>query len=65
MSIVDSANTTAAVVERYLQDHDATGIDCDGSLQLLATDGARRFARVGGSFLATPLQAEDIELVDL
>jgi hypothetical protein len=34
-------------------------------MQLLATDGATRFARVGGAFLGDALVASDIELVDL
>jgi glutamate racemase len=63
--IVDSADTTAAVVERYLTENNTERAAGSGALQLLATDGVRRFARVGGSFLGTELVAEDIELVDL
>jgi glutamate racemase len=37
----------------------------DGSLRLLATDGAERFARVGATFLGRTLAARDIEIVDL
>lgn len=65
VSIVDSAATTAVQVERLL---DAGGLRTDkpaGSLRLLATDGARRFARVGGMFLGEALSADDIELTDL
>jgi len=65
VSIVDSADTTAAVVEQYLLDNNAARDAGPGSLHLLATDGVRRFARVGGSFLGTELAANDIELVDL
>ena len=36
-----------------------------GRLKLMATDGASRFARVGGRFIGEDLEAEDIELVDL
>ena len=36
-----------------------------GSLVLMATDGATRFARVGGQFLGQPLTAQDVQLVDL
>jgi hypothetical protein len=36
-----------------------------GMLQLLATDGVERFARVGARFLDMPLTAHDVELVDL
>jgi hypothetical protein len=32
---------------------------------LLATDGARRFARVGGTFLGSNLSPDDVRLVDL
>ncbi len=65
ISIVDSAVTTAAVVEHYLQENNAARDAGPGTLNLLATDGARRFARVGGSFLGTSLEAGDIEVVDL
>ena len=66
VSIVDSAGTTAAVVRATME---AAGTlresDDPGALRLLATDGARRFARVGGLFLGTSLSHEDVELVDL
>ncbi|NNF48312.1 MAG: glutamate racemase [Woeseiaceae bacterium] len=66
VGIVDSAGTTAAVVRATM---DAAGTrrasDDPGTLRLLATDGARRFARVGGRFLGQDLRHEDVELVDL
>ncbi len=66
VTVVDSANTTAAVVQEILE---ANGDlhDCGrrGRLELLATDGITRFARVGGQFLGEPLTAEDVQLVDL
>ena len=65
VTIVDSASTTAEVVRQFLQDHALARYGSDGTLQLLATDGARRFARVGGAFLDKQLQADDIELIDL
>ena len=65
IAIVDSAVTTAVVVETYVRNQDMASISRQGSLKVLATDGARRFARVGGSFLGTPLSVDDIELVDL
>jgi len=65
IAVVDSAMTTAVVVESYLRDRGIANAGGQGSLKLLATDGARRFARVGGSFLGTPLSVDDIELVDL
>ena len=64
--IVDSASTTASVVSEALQ---TAGIrrqsDDAGILRFLATDGATRFARVGGLFLGEPLSYRDVEIVDL
>lgn len=66
VSIVDSAGTTATVVaERLLAEGLTRTHAGSGNLQLLATDGARRFARVGGVFLGTALSADDVEIVDL
>lgn len=65
ISVVDSAVTTAAVVADFLHANNTARDAGPGSLKLLATDGARRFARVGGAFLGMPLQANDIEVVDL
>jgi glutamate racemase len=66
LSITDSAITTAAVVAAELRrsrlERQETG---PARLGFLATDGARRFARVGGAFLGRALEARDIELVDL
>ena len=64
--IVDSASTTAAVAAAMLKEHDLLNDQQgQGRLQLLATDGASRFARVGGRFIGEDLDAGDIELVDL
>jgi glutamate racemase len=66
IAIVDSAGTTAAVVEALLVDSNLLApAGTEGSLRLLATDGAQRFARVGGMFLGSALSAGDIELTDL
>ncbi len=66
ITVVDSAQTTAVAVRELL---DTTGLRCaDGEpvrLNLLATDDAERFARVGARFLQTPLRPEHVELVDL
>jgi len=66
VTIVDSASTTAGAVHAALQ---AQGMmrhnDSQGTLRLLATDGATRFARVGGQFLGHDLTYSDVELVDL
>ncbi len=65
-AIVDSANTTAAAARELLARLGlARDDDTDGSLELLATDGATRFARVGGQFLGKDLTWKDIEVVDL
>lgn len=65
-TIVDSASTTASAAAAMLAD---LGIASErktaGRLSLLATDGATRFARVGGRFLGEDLDAADITLVDL
>lgn len=64
--IIDSAGTTAAAVghllrERRLSREAGQG----GRVELLATDGAARFARVGGGFLGQDVAATDVRLVDL
>lgn len=66
VAIVDSAETTATATSRMLE---AASLFNDqsaaGTLDLMATDGRTRFARVGGWFLGTELAATDIVLVDL
>ncbi len=65
-AIVDSAGTTAAVAAYELADVDLLNEQTEsGVLTLLATDGATRFARVGGQFLGTDLSPDDIRIVDL
>jgi glutamate racemase len=64
--IVDSASTTAAVAARLLAENRLLNEQTKtGELRLLATDGATRFARVGGRFLGEDLSVENIELIDL
>ncbi len=64
--IVDSASTTAGVAAAMLAEHDLLNDrQGPGELRLMATDGASRFARVGGRFIGEDLDADDIELVDL
>ena len=66
VSIVDSASTTAAAVSHLLARLSLENDQLEfGALQLLATDGVTRFARVGGQFLGHDLSADDITLVDL
>lgn len=66
IKITDSAGTTADAVGRWL---DLSGLArvgaTAGKIELLATDGVTRFARVGGAFLGESLAPADIELVDL
>ncbi len=64
-SVVDSAGTTAEAVQDALTGLGLCRTGQGGSLRLLATDGATRFARVGGRFLGHDLETKDIELVDL
>lgn len=64
--LVDSASTTAVVVGNTLRSGGRLReSDEAGGLRFLATDGATRFARVGGQFLGQPLSYTDVELVDL
>lgn len=65
--IVDSAATTASEVRALL----AAGgllrpaVAAAPALRFLATDAVSRFAAVGGRFLGTPIEAADVELIDL
>jgi glutamate racemase len=66
VAIVDSASTTAAAASEMLDSLSLANDQGDaGSLRLLATDGATRFARVGGQFLGKELSAGDVTIVDL
>ncbi|MEE4186342.1 MAG: glutamate racemase [Gammaproteobacteria bacterium] len=64
--IIDSATTTAAAVVAALTATNALNTDsAAGSLRLVATDGAARFARLGSAFLGATFAEHDIELVDI
>jgi glutamate racemase len=67
VTIVDSAATTAAALAGTLAARGlARAADAEGgTLTLLATDGAERFARVGSTFLGRPLDPARVEIVDL
>jgi len=66
VTIVDSAQTTAAALEQDLVARDLVAPrHLSPSLTLLATDSPQRFARVGGRFLGEALTEQQIELVDL
>ena len=66
VAVVDSAGTTAVAVRETLaasgQLRDKT---TPAEQRFLATDGATRFARVGGQFLGHSLTYADVEIVDL
>lgn len=66
--VVDSADTTAAVVASQLGAHAGAARPQrrdGGRVRWLATDGAARFARVSRTFLGEALRIEDIEVIDL
>jgi glutamate racemase len=66
IAIVDSAATTAAALAEVLQQHGLRRQEvARGRVELLATDGPERFARVGAVFLGQPLAPGDVEIVDL
>lgn len=65
VTLVDSARTTAEFVQDMLERRDICSTTTQRRLTFLATDGARRFARVGGVFLHHPLDPADVEIVDL
>jgi glutamate racemase len=67
VQLVDSAQVTAAAVaRRWPPPHTAPPHTArHGSVRFLATDGAARFARVGGRFLGMPLAAGAVEIIDL
>jgi glutamate racemase len=65
VGIVDSAETTARHVRRTLEAQSLTAESGEGSLRLLATDAADRFARIGGRFLERPIRPHEVELIDL
>lgn len=59
--LVDSASTTADALADCLGGE----VGGSGQLQLLATDGAERFARVGSRFLGRHIAPDEVELLDL
>jgi len=66
VAIVDSAATTAAALAAALDRHGLRRPGgAAGRVELLATDGPDRFARVGAVFLGQPLAPAAVEIVDL
>jgi glutamate racemase len=65
MRIVDSAATTAREVRQRLHSAGLARPAGSSTVHFLASDGAERFARVGSRFLARPIAAADVEIIDL
>lgn len=66
IAIVDSASTAATTVANLLNERGLNRQQNDRPpLRLLVTDGPRRFARIGGMFLAEDVAESDIELIDI
>lgn len=68
VALVDSAETTAEVVETVLAREGLASVSAPDPvrrLRFLATDSPDRFARVGGVFLGEPVDPNAVELVDL
>jgi glutamate racemase len=66
LAILDSATTTADAVRATLHSSGAARHAAPGAtLRLMATDAPERFARVGAAFLGEPIDAAQVELVDV
>lgn len=69
VAIVDSAATTAAHVQALLRERGLIRSEAPASgaraLELLATDGAARFALIGSRFLGRSIDPAELELIDL
>jgi glutamate racemase len=66
ITLVDSAATTAAAVERLLVKANLThSVSPPAAPRFLATDAPERFARVGEIFLGRRIPPDAVELVDL
>ena len=65
-TVVDSAETTAEALALTLTAAQIAAPSAQrGTIELLATDGAERFARIGSTFLGRALAASAVEIVDL
>lgn len=65
VTIVDSADTTAAAVAALLLERGLlAGPAAVPGARFLATDGRERFARVAAYFLDKPIAADSVELID-
>ncbi len=64
VNLVDAADATAKALKNILLAHDLLHPMAAARIQYLVTDSVRRFQQVGQIFLHTPLQAQQIELID-
>jgi len=66
VSIVDASDAVAQSLREVLRSAGQLAPAGErGQLELLATDGVERFARVGATFLGRGIRAQDVRLVDL
>lgn len=66
VAIVDSAETTARCVQELLDEQGLKWTASQpGAIQLLATEGTERFARVGSRFFGERIDEAAVQLVDL
>ena len=65
VALVDSAETTAAAVERIIADKKLLNKDGAQPSRFLATDAPGRFAHLGEIFLGEPIDPGAVTLVDL
>ncbi|MEY4965284.1 MAG: glutamate racemase 1 [Pseudomonadota bacterium] len=65
VALVDSAETTAATVEKILQERDLLHTGVLMQSRFLATDAPGRFAHLGEIFLGEPIDPGAVTLVDL
>jgi glutamate racemase len=64
VTIIDSAETTAAAVETILKEKNPLASGA-GSSRFLCTDAPGRFAHLGEIFLGEPIDPGSVTLVDL
>jgi glutamate racemase len=65
VTLIDSAETTAAAVEKILVEKSLLETGGMGSSIFLATDAPGRFAHLGETFLGEPIDPGSVTLVDL
>jgi len=63
--LIDSAETTAAAVEKILIEQGMLNREGPGTSRFLATDAPGRFAHLGETFLGEPIDPGAVTLVDL